>query len=126
MPVRLAARPPYRALPPVALPPAAAPLAAFLGFAAGKHSGPTTATFRIKAKAGSSHFDWLPAGVGKQQHRADFTLQGGDWEEIRVELPAEGPLGIVRLYVPIQEQAVEIDWIELSSKNGTKPTRTAF
>lgn len=99
---------------------------AFLGFAAGKHSGPTTATFRIKAKAGSSHFDWLPAGVGKQQHRADFTLQGGDWEEIRVELPAEGPLGIVRLYLPMQEQAVEIDWIELTSKSGSKPTRTAF
>ena len=99
---------------------------AFLGFAAGKHSGPTTATFRIKAKAGSSHFDWLPGGVGSKQHRADFTLKGGDWEEIRVELPAEGPMGIVRLYLPMQEQAVEIDWIELSSKNGSKPTKTKF
>jgi arylsulfatase A-like enzyme len=98
----------------------------FLGFSASKHSGPTTATFRIKAKAGSSHFDWLPGGVGGKPQRVDFTLKGGDWEQIRVELPAEGPVGIVRLYLPMQEQAVEIDWIELTSKNGSKPTRTAF
>lgn len=98
----------------------------FLGFSASKHSGPTTATFRIKAKAGSSHFDWLPGGVGGKPQRVDFTLKGGDWEEISVELPAEGPVGIVRLYLPMQEQAVEIDWIELTSKNGSKPTRTAF
>ena len=51
---------------------------------------------------------------------------GGGWEEITVELPAEGPLGIVRLYLPMQEQPAEIDWIELTSKNGSKPTRTAF
>jgi hypothetical protein len=98
----------------------------FLGFSAAKHSGPTTAKFRIKAKAGSSHFDWLPAGPGTQQQRVDFTIKGGDWEEITVELPAVGPLGIVRLYLPMQEPAVEIDWIELISKSGSKPTRTAF
>jgi hypothetical protein len=32
----------------------------------------------------------------------------------------------VRLYLPMQEQAVEIDWIELTSKNGGKPARTGF
>ena len=98
----------------------------FLGFSAAKHSGPTTTKFRIKAQAGRSHFDWLPGGVGSKEQRIDFTLKGGDWEEITVELPAEGPLGIVRLYLPMQEQAVEIDWIELSSKNSSKPTRTGF
>jgi hypothetical protein len=98
----------------------------FLGFSASKHNGPTTATFRIKAKAGSSHFDWLSGGVGSKQHRVDFTLKGGDWEEITVEVPAEGPLGIVRLYLPKQEEAVEIDWIELVSKNSSKATRTGF
>lgn len=98
----------------------------FLGFSAGTHSGPTTAKFRIKAKAGSSHFDWLSGGVGGKQKRTDFSLKGVDWEEISVELPAEGPLGIVRLYLPMQDQAVEIDWIELASKNAGKPTRTGF
>ncbi|GEP42446.1 sulfatase [Brevifollis gellanilyticus] len=98
----------------------------FLGFAAGKHSGPTTAKFRIKAKPSLSHFDWLPGGVGSRQERVDFTLQGGTWEEVMVELPAVGPLGIVRVYLPMQEQSVEIDWIELNSRNGSKPTRTDF
>jgi arylsulfatase A-like enzyme len=98
----------------------------FLGFSAGKHSGPTTAKFRIKANAGTSHFDWLPGGVGSKEQRVDFTLKGGDWEEISVELPAEGPLGIVRLYLPMQDTPVEIDWIELTSKNGGKTTRTEF
>jgi arylsulfatase A-like enzyme len=98
----------------------------FLGFAASKHSGPTTAKFRIKADADSSHFDWLTAGPGQKQQRVDFTLRGADWEEITVELPAEGPLGIVRLYLPMQEHPVEIDWIEISSKNGGKLTRTGF
>jgi hypothetical protein len=100
--------------------------AAFLGFAAGKHSGPTTVKARLSAKAGASHVDWLPQGVEGKARRAGFTLKGGDWEEITVELPADGPLGIVRLYLPMQEQPVEIDWIEISSKNGPEPTRTGF
>jgi arylsulfatase A-like enzyme len=98
----------------------------FLGFSASKHSGPSRAKFRIKAKAGTSHFDWVPGGGGKAQ-RAPFTLKGGDWEEITVPIPATGPLGIVRLYLPMQEQPVEIDWIELRSENGGgKVTRTEF
>jgi hypothetical protein len=97
----------------------------FLGFSAGKQSGPSTARFRIKAQAGASHFDWLPGGVGSKQQRTDFTMKGGDWEEVTVELHAEGPLSIVRLYLPMQEQAVEVDWIELSSENG-QVTRTGF
>ena len=96
----------------------------FLGFGAGKHSGPSTATFHIKAKPGTSHFDWLPGG-GKAE-RVPFTLKGGDWQEITVQIPATGPLGIVRLYLPMQEQPVEVDWIELRSTEGDKMTRTEF
>lgn len=98
----------------------------FLGFSAGKHNGPTTVKFRIKAKAGASHFDWLANSTEAQTRRVPFTLKGGEWEEVTLELPATGPLGIVRLYLPMQEQPVEIDWIELASKNGGKPTRTGF
>jgi arylsulfatase A-like enzyme len=98
----------------------------FLGFSAGKHNGPTTAKFRIKAKAGKSHFDWLANSTEAQTRRVPFTLKDGDWEEVTLELPAEGPLGIVRLYLPMQEPPVEIDWIELTSKNSGKQTRTEF
>lgn len=100
--------------------------ACFLGMSANKLSGPSTAKFRIKANAGGSHFDWLANNTENQAKRADFTLKGGDWQEITVEVPATGPLGIVRLYLPMQEKAVEIDWIELTSKSGHQTMRTAF
>ena len=100
--------------------------ACFLGMAAGKHSGPSSVKFRIKAQPGTSHFDWFPSGIGSPAKSVPFTLKGGDWEEVTVELPAEGPLGIVRLYVPKQTQPVEIDWIELASIAGGALTRTAF
>jgi len=98
----------------------------FLGFSASKHSGPSTVKFRIKAKVGSSHIDWLANGTEGKAQQAKFALKGGDWEEITAELAAEGPLGIVRLYLPMQETPIEIDWIELTSKSGGKPTRTEF
>ena len=100
--------------------------ASFLGFAAGKHSGPSTVKLRIKASAGTSHVDWLPGGAQSQPQTIPFTLRGGDWQEITVEMPATGSLGIVRVYLPKQDQPVEIDWIELHSKTGDKSTRTDF
>ncbi len=98
----------------------------FLGFSASKHSGPSKVKFRIKAKVGSSHVDLLANGTEGKAKRAEFTLKGSDWEEITAELTAEGPLGIVRLYLPMQETPIEIDWIELTSKSGGNPTRTEF
>ena len=80
----------------------------------------------MNANAGASHFDWIPGGAERTERRAPFTLKGGGWEEITVELPADGPLGIVRLYLPMQETPVELDWIELSSPGVTKTTRTEF
>ena len=99
---------------------------AFLGFAAGKHSGPTTVTFRIRANAGNSHVDWLPDGLEGKAKRSDFTMKGGKWEEVSARIPAVGPLGVVRLYLPMQETPVEIDWIEMVSDEVGKVTRTAF
>ena len=98
--------------------------ASFLGMSASKHSGPATAKFRIKADAGTSHFDWLPGGLKDKAHQVPFTLKGGDWEEITVELPATGPLGIVRLYLPMQKNPIEIDWLELQS--GKEKHRSEF
>jgi hypothetical protein len=100
--------------------------ASFLGFAAGKHSGAGTVKLRIKAGGGASHLDWLPGGVQDQAHSVPFTLPSGDWQELTIEVPATGPLGIVRLYLPKQDQPLEIDWIEITSKDGSKSTRTEF
>ncbi len=99
--------------------------AAFLGFAAGRHGGATTVQFRIQAAAGVAHVDWLPGGSEGGVRRADYTLKGGGWEEVSVTLPAEGPPGILRIYLPMQGKPVEIDWIEISSAKGGA-VRTAF
>lgn len=98
----------------------------FLGLAAGKHTGPSVARFRIKAKPGPSHFDWLANSAEKETQRVSFAVKSNDWEEVTVQIPAIGPLGIVRLYLPMQEQPLQIDWIELTSKNGEVTTRTGF
>lgn len=91
--------------------------ACFLGFSADKHRGASILKFRIKAKAAASHVDWIPGGVEAKTQRADFQLQGsGAWEEATVPLPAAGPLGIVRLYLPMQEEPLQIDWIMLNNQ----------
>nr|WP_206294572.1 sulfatase [Humisphaera borealis] len=98
--------------------------APFLGFAAGKYSGPTTVRLRIKSEAAVSHIDWLPDGLDKPARSAAFNYPGGDWQEVTVQLPATGPLGVVRIYLPAQAQPLQIDWIELQS--GKEKHRTEF
>ena len=47
-----------------------------------------------------------------------FQLTGSAWQEVSVTLPADGPLGIVRLYLPAQNEPVQLDWIELKPAQG--------
>jgi len=98
----------------------------FLGFAAGKHAGASTVRLRIKAAAGTSHLDWLPGGVQDKARSVPFGLAGDGWQEITIRVPATGPLGILRIYLPRQDQPIEIDWIEIMSQNGGRSTRTDF
>ncbi|MEO6741877.1 MAG: hypothetical protein ABIP20_16655, partial [Chthoniobacteraceae bacterium] len=99
--------------------------ASFLGFSAAKISGPSTVKVRIKSGAGASHCDWLPGGAQDKAQSVNFTLTGGDWQELSIILPATGPLGIIRLYLPKQEHPIEIDWIEIAPQTGA-PKRTNF
>jgi hypothetical protein len=64
--------------------------------------------------------------VQSQARSVPFTLPRGDWQELTIQIPATGALGIVRIYLPRQDQPVEIDWIEITSQDGRKPTRTEF
>lgn len=79
---------------------------------------------RIKSEAAVSHIDWLPDGLDKPARSAAFNYPGGDWQEVTVQLPATGPLGVVRIYLPAQAQPLQIDWIELQS--GKEKHRTEF
>ena len=98
----------------------------FLGFPAGKHSGASQLQLRIKSEAGTSHIDWLPGGTSDNPHSVSLALPGGEWCELSVPIPATGPLGILRIYLPKQDIPVEIDWIEITSSERNTATRTPF
>ncbi len=98
----------------------------FLGFSAAKHTGRSSVKVRMRSSAGSSHIDWLPSGTKSKPFSAAYTTANTEWLEVNVELPAEGPLGIVRVYFPAEAKSVEIDWIEIHSPAAPRTTRSDF
>ena len=47
--------------------------------------------------------------------------------ELMVELAEEGPLGILRLYLPTDAGPVEVDWVEVRGQPaGSRPQRWVF
>lgn len=99
----------------------------FLGVAAGA-KGPATVKFRARLSVGGEgRVEWLKPGAdGKagDPRSVPFALKPGDWQEVTVNIPAEGPLGIMRLHLPAQSTAVELDWVEF--KGGDGPLRWDF
>lgn len=100
--------------------------APFLGFAAGKLAGPAVVRLRARSAAtGAGKVEWLPTPQAADQAKSVlWKIDGGDWREVKVEVPAAGPLGILRLYLPAA-QPVEVDWIEIAPDKG-KPQRADF
>jgi arylsulfatase A-like enzyme len=95
--------------------------APFLGVAPGV-AGPVTVRLRARsAKGGAGKLEWLPPG-GTQTgaNSVPLMLPAGDWREVSVNVPAEGPLGIFRVYLPAQEQPVDVDWIEIKGAGKAK------
>lgn len=88
----------------------------FLGLTAGNLRGATSIRFRIKAKSGQSHLDWLPDGPTGKAQRIDFIIKGDGWEEVSVQVPAVGAVGIVRIYFPKETTAAQLDWVEMQSE----------
>jgi len=94
----------------------------FLGIGQGTH-GPATVKFRARSvKGGEGRVEWLTnvADKNTKPESASFKLTGGDWQEISVSTPATDPFRIVRLFLPAQQQAVEIDWIEAQTSGAKK------
>ena len=96
--------------------------APFLGVGAGAN-GPATLKCRVRcAKDGEGKIEWLNNTAEKKTkpQSVPFKLTAGDWQDVSVSIPASGALGIIRLYVPAQQQPVEIDWIELQGTGAKK------
>lgn len=107
------------------------PGTAFLGHGMGKLGGPATVQLRVRAAVGGAgKIEWLPNGAhdptGAQS--VPFDVPAGDWQTLTVEVPAQGPLGVVRIYLPAGEgKTVELDWIGVRGKGpGAKLPRWDF
>jgi len=101
---------------------------AFLGHGMGKLTGPATLKFRVRsATGGAGKVEWLPGGAGDaaSAQSVPFEIPAGDWRELSVSVPATGPLGVMRLYLPAQTTPVTLDWVELKPATG-KPQRWDF
>ena len=95
--------------------------APFLGVGAGV-GGATVVRLRARcAKGGEGKIEWLAPGANQSGAKANgtpsvpFTLKPGDWQELAVNVPAKGQIGILRVYLPAQAQPVEIDWIAIKA-----------
>ncbi len=100
--------------------------AAFLGHAVGRLTGPATIKMNVRsAVGGSGRIDCLPKGAGDDSQivTTPFELTPGDWQEISVEVKHSGPLGVLRLYLPVSSTTlVEIDEIDIQPANGRGET----
>ncbi|MFM1770607.1 MAG: hypothetical protein RJA22_3136 [Verrucomicrobiota bacterium] len=106
--------------------------APFLGLAAGPLGPGARLRFRIQCDGGSGQVAWLPSPTtppADAPKPSTYSLKAGDWAEIAAPIPAPAnQAGIVRLFLPVQDTPVQIDWIELTHGEtrrrwdfGTKP-----
>ena len=99
----------------------------FMGIGTGVN-GPATLKFRARTlkngeEKGEAKIEILNPGgdkKGEKQQFVPYTLGGGDWQEVTVNIPATGPLGILRLYLPVQQEPIELKWIELQGTGAKK------
>jgi len=103
--------------------------AAFLGHAMGRTAGPVAVKLRVRsATSGAGKVEWMgDAAGGAEAKSVPFNVAAGDWQELSVDVPAEGLLGTTRLYLPAGAKPLELDWVEIRGKgDGAKPQRWDF
>lgn len=92
--------------------------APFLGVGAGI-DGPAKVSFRVRSTmGGAGKAEWIPSGGNTQC--VHFQISAGDWQDISADIPATGPLGIFRLYLPAQSAPVELDRVELKGSEKSR------
>jgi arylsulfatase A-like enzyme len=91
----------------------------FLANAQVRADGPVEIKLRIRIHtSGTGRIQWRTedqATFPSTGQSTSFLVRGGDWQELSVPLTAQGRVIHVRLFPPVQEQPVEIDWIEIAS-----------
>ncbi len=99
----------------------------FLGFPVGRAKGPAMVRVRARAAAtAQGKIELVPAAGQDAAQSLTFDLKGGDWQVLKVDVPATVPLNILRVYLPAQTQSVEVDWVELKVTDEKAPRRWNF
>ncbi|MCA9063761.1 MAG: sulfatase [Planctomycetaceae bacterium] len=96
---------------------------AFLGHATGRMTGPAFVRLRLRSSAkGTGRIDCYPNGAGDDSivFRAPFEVREGDhWQDITVEVKQPGRLGVLRLWLPVDDStSIDIDRIEIVPDKG--------
>jgi arylsulfatase A-like enzyme len=83
-------------------------------------AGPITLKLRARSQTGGTgKVLWKTAeqdAFPETGQSAEYKLEGGtDWQDVTVSLPVEGQVGIVRLYLPANVAAVEMESLEFSA-----------
>ncbi len=97
------------------------PGTAFLGYAAGRMSGPARVTLRVRsASGGEGKIDVLPrtAAEPSSVFSTPFKIKPGDWQDVLVDIGYSGSLGTLRLYLPASTSPIEIDEIRIVPTKG--------
>jgi arylsulfatase A-like enzyme len=96
--------------------------AAFLGRGMGRLSGPAVVKLKVRSSVGGAgKIECYPKGAADStgMTSSSFEVKPGDWQEVTIDLTAEGVLGTLRLYLPAtSDRPMEIDSIELKPVKG--------
>jgi arylsulfatase A-like enzyme len=94
---------------------------AFLGHVAGTLTAPATVTLRVRTESGGvGRIDCLTHGAAKSDDKVStsFDIPKGGWRTIKIELEHIGRIGVLRLYLPVHAQPIEIDQIDIVPAHG--------
>ena len=95
----------------------------FLGTAQVKVRGPLTLQLRARSAAGGAgRVHWRTEGQETFPESAQIVTfdlpEGTDWQDVTVHLPVEGKATVIRLYLPAESSAVEVESIEFLNTSG--------
>lgn len=97
----------------------------FLGTSQVKFNGPLTLKLRVRSTVdGEGQIRWKTADqedFPKSAQVITYNLPAGtEWQDVTVHIPIEGKARIIRLYVPAEKSAVEVQSIQFLNKEGQK------
>lgn len=102
----------------------------FLGTAQAKFEGPVTVKMRLRtAHGGKGSLAWKTEAqetFPEEGQVIGYTLSSGEeWQDVALELPIDGTLGTLRIFIPADEGPVDVERIEISAGEG-KSRRWVF